>query len=93
MERYWARLVSFYRLEEVAEGIFYYEERYPNRSVSIEDLALAGFVYEGDGDTVRCPECRVRFSDWVVGDDPYRLHRTTMPHCLFVRRATESTNG
>lgn len=39
--------------------------RYPNPSVSIEDLALAGFVYEGDGKTVRCAECRVRFMDWT----------------------------
>lgn len=85
MPTFSSRLHSFYNVQRRG-NIKFYVPRFPNKSIKISDLAKAGFVYEGDGDYVRCAWCRVRFGEWESEDNPLHLHGITMPNCPFIRR-------
>ena len=77
------RLTTFYKVEKVGRKK-YYHRYYPNSNQNPHKLAAAGFVYQGDGDTVRCLTCRVRFMEWTAEDCPITLHKQVMPQCQFV---------
>ena len=80
---YLQRLRTYFKIQRVGVRKDYYL-KYPNVNQSPQTLARAGFVYEGDGDTVRCSSCQVRFEDWTVDDCPDALHARVMPQCQFV---------
>lgn len=49
-------------------------------------LVAAGFYYTGEGDTVRCFECRVEICQWVEGDNPMVDHQRWSARCRFIRK-------
>jgi len=51
------------------------------------EMAQAGFVYLGDGDGVKCHECKLRVSCWKPGYIPLCTHFALFPRhkCEFVR--------
>ena len=79
-----SRLKSFYNISRRG-NIKFYVHKFPNANVKIFDLAKAGFIYEDDGDVVRCCKCKIRIMDWAVDDDPAQVHNASMPACDFVR--------
>ena len=74
------RLATFYKIEKVGRTK-YYHKYYPNNGQNPHNLAAAGFVYEGDRDTVRCLTCRVRLMEWAAEDCAVALHKNVMPQC------------
>ncbi|KAL3279746.1 hypothetical protein HHI36_017254 [Cryptolaemus montrouzieri] len=50
-----------------------------------EDLAQAGFYYEGIGDQVRCFHCDGGLRHWDPEDDPWTEHARWFPLCSFVK--------
>lgn len=46
-------------------------------------IALAGFVYTGQGDVVKCPICLIEGFHWQDGDDPLADHFRWSPNCKF----------
>ena len=80
---FYRRLRTYFNVERVGARKYFYVI-YPNTSQDPRRLAGAGFVYQGDGDTVRCLSCRVRFEDWSADDCPVALHARVMPKCQFV---------
>lgn len=77
------RLRTFYTPQRVHNNKFYFKI-YPNNNITPRQLANAGFIYQGEGDTVRCAYCKVRVMDWVSTDDPIQIHKDVMPSCPFV---------
>ncbi|XP_066156172.1 death-associated inhibitor of apoptosis 1-like [Euwallacea fornicatus] len=70
-----------------------YEDRlksyvnWPNKNVSKETLAKAGFYYKnpsGHNDIVLCPYCHIEGYQWAEGDEPMEDHRSWNPNCPFV---------
>jgi hypothetical protein len=55
-----------------------------NTSVSVNDLANAGFYYTKLDDIVRCFMCGVFVYDWKAGDNPLAAHDMWSPFCRFV---------
>ena len=53
-------------------------------SYNEEPLAAAGFIYEGDGDEVKCVSCHIKLEGWEEGDDPVEEHRRMSERCRFV---------
>ncbi|XP_076658287.1 death-associated inhibitor of apoptosis 1-like [Halictus rubicundus] len=49
-------------------------------------LAAAGFYYTGEGDKVRCFECRAEIYKWVKGDEPMVEHQRHSERCRFIRK-------
>lgn len=49
-----------------------------------EDLAQAGFYYQGSDDQVRCFHCNGGLRYWMVDDDPWFEHARWFPSCQFV---------
>lgn len=49
------------------------------------DMAEAGFVYCGTGDSVHCHWCGVGFRGWESGDIPFIEHAKWSPGCGFMR--------
>ena len=49
--------------------------------VSAIDLAIAGFMYTGEGDRVICIYCRGQLHTWLPGDVPINEHNIYFPHC------------
>ena len=49
-----------------------------------EDLAAAGFVYEGNGDEVRCVCCQLKLENWEPKDDIRDEHKNMSANCRFV---------
>ncbi|XP_069136434.1 baculoviral IAP repeat-containing protein 3-like [Argopecten irradians] len=47
-------------------------------------LALAGFFYTGETDTVRCHYCDGGLREWEPNDDPWTEHARWFPFCKFV---------
>lgn len=47
-------------------------------------LALAGFVYTGANDSVRCYHCNIGLSDWSEGACPWEQHVLAKPSCRHV---------
>ena len=68
-----SRLKSFYNIRRRG-NIKFYVRKFPNAKVKFFDLAKAGYIYEGDGDIVRCCMCKIRIMDLMVGDDPCLLY-------------------
>lgn len=49
-------------------------------------LAAAGFYYTGEGDKVRCFECKVEICQWQEGDNPMSDHQRWQEQCRFIRK-------
>ena len=49
--------------------------------VSAIDLAIAGFMYTGEGDRVICIYCRGQLHSWLPGDVPSIEHNIYFPNC------------
>ncbi|XP_051714813.1 E3 ubiquitin-protein ligase XIAP [Oryctolagus cuniculus] len=66
--------------------------------VSAATLARAGFLYAGEGDTVRCFSCRAAVDRCMYGDSAVGRHRAVSPNCRFINgfyfenSATQPTN-
>lgn len=59
---------------------------FPNKEISVHELAKAGFQYEGKGDdTVRCAFCKVRLCEWKKSDVPLEEHRRAAPFCSYLK--------
>ncbi|CAH1183238.1 unnamed protein product [Phaedon cochleariae] len=77
------------------ENYLTYEDRlityrnWPNKEVTKEDLASAGFIYIGRNDVVCCPFCKVEGYCWQSGDNPMGDHRVWSPNCPFVRSQSQ----
>lgn len=72
---------------------------FPSSSpVSASTLARAGFLYTGEGDTVRCFSCHAAVDRWQYGDSAVGRHRKVSPNCRFINgfyfenSAAQSTN-
>lgn len=50
-----------------------------------DELAQAGFYYEGVGDQVRCFHCDGGLRHWDPEDDPWTEHARWFPLCSFLR--------
>lgn len=48
-------------------------------------LALAGFIYTGQDDIVRCPMCGIELCSWHEGDDPTADHLRWSSDCEFFK--------
>ena len=58
---------------------------FPSSSpVSASTLARAGFLYTGEGDTVRCFSCHAAVDRWQYGDSAIGRHRRVSPNCRFI---------
>uniref|UniRef100_A0A8D9ECF1 Death-associated inhibitor of apoptosis 2 n=1 Tax=Cacopsylla melanoneura TaxID=428564 RepID=A0A8D9ECF1_9HEMI len=49
-----------------------------------QNLAVAGFFYDGRGDQVRCFHCDGGLLKWTAGDEPWSEHARWFPECHFV---------
>lgn len=59
---------------------------FPSSSpVSASTLARAGFLYTGEGDTVRCFSCHAAVDRWQYGDSAIGRHRKVSPSCRFIK--------
>ena len=86
-----SRLNSYYDVRRRGH-IKFYVRKYPNGNVKLHDLAKDGFHYEGDGDVVRCCVCKIRITDWAVGDDPAQVHKAvSYTHLDVYKRQSEDT--
>lgn len=54
----------------------------------VRDMAKAGFIYTGEGDTIVCVECKKDFAFWTSHDpafserkSPVEEHKEQSPHC------------
>ena len=47
-------------------------------------LIAMGFHYNGIGDTARCNDCGLEVSNWTSDMNPWTIHSTQKPECLFV---------
>ena len=66
-------------------------EQWPdNAPVAPAKLASAGWFYTGPGDSVQCPWCRGKVSDWPPGSDALAEHKRRFPHCEFIIQKIES---
>ncbi|XP_052808333.1 uncharacterized protein LOC128238050 isoform X3 [Mya arenaria] len=79
----WFRFMSFYEYKGKGSACI---------------LALNGFYHEGSHgqDATRCFSCKVRYSNWQVGDDVKAIHRQLSPACNFhseLGQATVSVAG
>ena len=63
-----------------------FENKWPNRVCYItpQDLASAGFFYNGPSDHVRCYHCGHGVCNWEMGDNPLEIHARLYPTCGFV---------
>ena len=50
-----------------------------------EQLAEAGFFYQGPSDRVTCHHCKMTLLNWKPTDDPKEEHRHHSPHCHFIQ--------
>ncbi|KAI5282073.1 E3 ubiquitin-protein ligase XIAP isoform X3 [Manis pentadactyla] len=58
---------------------------FPSTSpVAPSTLARAGFLYTGEGDTVRCFSCHATVDRWQYGDSAVGRHRKVSPNCRFI---------
>lgn len=48
-----------------------------------DDLAEAGFYYEGKGDIVICYHCGLKLNSWISDDEPWEEHVKGNPNCQF----------
>ena len=49
-----------------------------------ETLALSGFVFSGENDSVYCFHCGVSLNDWTHIDDPLTRHRLSSSNCIYL---------
>ena len=50
----------------------------------IQDLARAGFFWQGRADRVQCHHCKIAVWNWRPNMDPSALHRRKSPECTFI---------
>jgi hypothetical protein len=72
------------------EYVSYYDrmdtfERWPLQMVQTpHDMASAGFIYRGFGDSVECFHCGEALRDWRVSDDAMTEHKRHSPNCHYM---------
>ena len=49
-----------------------------------EQLAKAGFYYQGPSDRVTCHHCKITLLNWKPTDDAKEEHRRHSPYCRFM---------
>jgi len=49
-----------------------------------EQLAAAGFYYQGPSDRVTCHHCKLTLLNWKPTDDPKEEHKRHSPYCRFI---------
>lgn len=74
---------SKYRFEAARLKSF---ESFPDFLVNPSRMAAAGLYYTGNGDRVRCFECKVEIYQWLEGNVPMYDHRRWRPQCRFVKQ-------
>lgn len=60
-------------------------EKFPNKYVKKEDLALDGFYYIFYEDFVVCVYCDLIMHNWEKGDVPHEEHKKWNPRCRLIR--------
>lgn len=65
---------------------------HPKEHISIEALAKAGQFYTGYSDTVMCPFCLLRQSEWKSDDHPILEHFKHFSTCRFIRKNKDTLN-
>lgn len=50
-----------------------------------ESLAMAGFIYTGKGDIVKCFSCHVTLKNWKLMDDPFQEHMKHHKDCVYLK--------
>lgn len=48
-------------------------------------LAMAGFIYVGKGDIVRCFSCHLTLNNWKPTDDPFVEHMKKNKDCVYLK--------
>src|SRR6266478_8956535 len=92
LSRQMATAMEFVEVEEsIQERMTRLEERlasfvnWPERDVSPDDLAYAGFYYVGADSITICPFCDMIKNDWASNDEGMLTHYAESPMCPFVR--------
>ncbi|XP_045214393.2 E3 ubiquitin-protein ligase XIAP-like [Mercenaria mercenaria] len=52
----------------------------------VQQLAVAGLFFTGNGDLCRCFTCDGGLKDWSTGDDPIKEHATYFPKCGYINQ-------
>lgn len=55
-----------------------------------EQMAEAGFYYDGEHDKVTCAFCRGWLDNWQPNDSPLKEHKEKYPHCPFIKGQSEN---
>ena len=77
--------------EHIMEKFIWFEERlntftdWPHILPAEQSLAEAGFIFTGEGDTVKCVACDVRVREWESTDVPFEEHRKWSPDCTYLK--------
>jgi hypothetical protein len=50
------------------------------------DMELAGFLFAGYNNYIRCFQCGGGLRNWEAGNDPWVEHARWFPQCSFVRQ-------
>jgi E3 ubiquitin-protein ligase XIAP len=58
---------------------------------SVIQMSVAGFIYTGDRDTVRCANCGLEVFNWTGDINPFTIHSEESPHCSYVRSMKPSS--
>ena len=74
---------------EFTEGRLQTYNGWQSQSVRPEDLAAAGFIYQGKEDEVICVCCRQKLKDWEPGDSPMEIHRKLKKNCRLAQQPEE----
>ncbi|XP_062510627.1 E3 ubiquitin-protein ligase XIAP-like [Corticium candelabrum] len=60
-----------------------------NTTISVDDLAEAGFYFKRSKDAVQCFHCSVAINRWALLDNPIEEHLKQSPGCLFARAVAQ----
>ncbi|XP_060831133.1 baculoviral IAP repeat-containing protein 3-like [Bombus pascuorum] len=60
---------------------------WPNTHIKSEELADAGFYFNGVNDTVVCHHCGIAMDNWSPGEDPWNRHAISSPGCCYTIKA------
>ncbi|XP_071877346.1 E3 ubiquitin-protein ligase XIAP-like [Bombus fervidus] len=60
---------------------------FPNTHMSREQLADAGFYYDGRNDMAICHHCSIGIENWNPGEDPWVRHAISSPACCYIIEA------
>lgn len=72
------------RYVSLASRLATYQAWPPGLHQKPQQLAGAGFFYEGTSDQVKCFSCDGGLGSWEEEDSPEEQHRKWFPHCTFV---------